>query len=93
MVWKIILIYLLLINIIAFITYGVDKKKAVSNEWRIQEKTLIGLSILGGGIGSLLGMIVWHHKTRKPAFMILVPLFMVVWVILIVFLLRERLFC
>ena len=93
MVWKIILIYLLLINIIAFITYGVDKKKAVSNKWRIQEKTLIGLSVLGGGIGSLLGMMVWHHKTRKPVFMILVPLFMVVWVILIAFLLRERLFC
>ena len=74
------LIYWAMINVIAFIVYGIDKRKAIKDEWRISEKALIGLAAIGGGAGALLGMRIWHHKTRKWKFRILVPLFLVIWV-------------
>ena len=67
-------IYLGVINLIAFITYGVDKKKAEKHKYRIPEATLILLAAIGGSLGALLGMAVFHHKTRKPKFYITVPL-------------------
>lgn len=67
------LFYLVFINILAFIVYGIDKRKAVCAQWRISEKTLLGLAVLGGSAGSLLGMRVFHHKTRKPKFYLGVP--------------------
>lgn len=68
------IIYLLLINILAFITFGADKSKAKRHAWRIPEKTLFLLALLGGGIGALLGMYTFHHKTRHTAFVIGIPL-------------------
>ena len=69
------MIYLILgINIFSFILMGIDKYKAIKNNYRISENTLLLLSILGGGIGSLLGMILFHHKTKKLKFQILVPI-------------------
>jgi uncharacterized membrane protein YsdA (DUF1294 family) len=53
---------------------GIDKYKAIKNNYRISENTLLLISILGGGIGSLLGMILFHHKTKKLKFQILVPI-------------------
>lgn len=76
-------LYLSIINIIAFITYGVDKYRAVKDEWRIPERVLIGLAAAGGAAGALFGMVIWHHKTRKPKFRVLVPLCLVAWIILI----------
>lgn len=73
--------YIILVNIIAFIVYGIDKRKAVKGKWRIPESVLIGLAIIGGGAGALLGMLIWHHKTRKWKFRILVPLFLALWVV------------
>lgn len=61
---SIILVYLLSINLIAFILYGIDKRKAKKNLWRIPEKTLIGIAVIGGSIGAILGMHVFHHKTK-----------------------------
>ena len=80
---KIIIFWYLFINIVALVLYGIDKKKAIDGAFRIPEKTLILLSVLGGGIGSLIGMRLFHHKTRKPKFTILVPLFTVAHIILI----------
>ncbi len=74
-------IYILIINALAFVMYGIDKYKAIHEKWRIPEATLIGFAAAGGGIGSLLGMLVWHHKTKKWKFRILVPLIMVLWVV------------
>ena len=64
-------IYLIIINIISFILYGLDKYKAIHNKWRIPELLLISISFLGGGIGSILGMVIFRHKTKKLSFKIL----------------------
>lgn len=70
--------YLILINIIAFAVYGLDKYKAVHNKWRIPESQLLLLAALGGTAGALLGMQFFHHKTRKPQFRYGVPLILAV---------------
>ncbi|WP_274420928.1 DUF1294 domain-containing protein [Blautia sp. XA-2221] len=66
-------LYLIFINMIAFLAYGIDKKRAVRNQWRISEKALLGMAALGGSIGALAGMKIFHHKTRKAKFFVGVP--------------------
>lgn len=68
-----VLIYLLLINLAAFTAYGIDKWKAENDRWRIPEAALIMLAVLGGSPGALASMIAFHHKTRKPVFVIGIP--------------------
>ena len=58
-------IYLIIINILAFIIYGLDKYKAIKNKWRIPEQVLLTISLLGGSIGSIIGMYTFKHKTKK----------------------------
>lgn len=65
--------YLIIINIAAWIMYGFDKWKAKSGAWRIPERTLLLTALAGGSVGALAGMLLFHHKTRKPKFMIGVP--------------------
>ena len=72
---KYLIIYIVFINVVAFCLYGIDKRKAIKHKWRISENTLLLFSILGGGLGSLLGMSVFHHKTHKLKFRLLVPIF------------------
>jgi uncharacterized membrane protein YsdA (DUF1294 family) len=67
------------INLIAFLFYGIDKRKAQNGAWRISEATLLLFSFIGGGLGSLLGMNIFHHKTRHLKFRILVPLFLILY--------------
>ena len=62
------LIYLLLINLIAFCAFAIDKFQAISNGWRISEKTLLGISVLGGATGGWIAMQICRHKTKKPTF-------------------------
>ena len=57
------LYYLIVINVVTFLVYGIDKWKAKQGSWRISEATLLILAVIGGSIGALLGMQVWHHKT------------------------------
>lgn len=66
-------IWLLVINIITFFVYRSDKRKAIRKKWRIPERTLLLLALIGGGIGALAGMFIFHHKTKHPKFMIGVP--------------------
>ena len=54
---------LIVLNIVTFLIYGIDKWKAKQGSWRISEATLLILAVFGGSIGALLGMKVWHHKT------------------------------
>ena len=61
-------LYLIIINIITFALYGLDKWRAMTRQWRIREKTLIG-----GSIGAMIGMTVFHHKTRKWYFKLGIP--------------------
>lgn len=80
---------LILINAITFVVYGIDKAKAVKGAWRIPERVLIGLAACGGGVGALLGMIIWHHKVRKPLFYIGVPAILIAEVI-VAFIIRFQ---
>lgn len=78
------------INLIAFIIYGVDKWKARRNKWRIPEATLLGLAVIGGSVGALVGMFVFHHKTHHMKFKFGVPLILAVQAALLVNLLSIR---
>lgn len=69
-----ILIYYLIINIIAFFMMYFDKKAAINSEWRIKESSLFGISLLGGGLGSFLGMKKFRHKTKHMNFVIFIPI-------------------
>ena len=63
-----------LLNLITFIVYGIDKYKARTGKWRISESTLLLLAIMGGSIGALLGIKVWHHRTLHKKFKYGIPL-------------------
>lgn len=70
-----ILLYILLVwNLTVFCLYGIDKSRAVHNKWRLRELTLVLCAFLMGGMGAILGMVVFNHKTSKLKFRILVPL-------------------
>ncbi len=79
----------LLMNVIAFSAYGIDKRKAQKDKWRIPESTLLILAFLGGSIGAFLGMRVFHHKTKHWKFKILVPLFLILQVVLAVWIIYR----
>ena len=63
MIANALLYYLIVINVVTFLVYGIDKWKAKQGSWRISEATLLILAVIGGSIGALLGMKIWHHKT------------------------------
>ena len=86
---QILLIYLIIINIITFAMYGVDKRKAIRHKWRVPESTLIMAAWIGGAVGAVLGMAVFHHKTLKWKFRVSVPTALVVWAILVIVLLKH----
>ena len=83
-------IYVPVINAVSFAVYGIDKQKAVEGAWRIPEFTLLFTGFIGGAIGSFIGMKFFRHKTRKLKFRILVPLFIVLNLAVIVFVLWCR---
>jgi uncharacterized membrane protein YsdA (DUF1294 family) len=85
---KLALTYLVLINLIAFAAFGIDKWKARNNTWRIPEATLFLLAIIGGSIGAKLGMHVWHHKTKHLSFIIGIPVILLLQVVLFVLVTR-----
>ena len=76
-----ILIYLLVINLIAFLAMYIDKKRAKWGKWRIKESTLFTLVLLGGGIGGIAGMHLFRHKTKKSRFIIGFPAIIIVQII------------
>ena len=79
MIW-----YLVGINIITFFIYGIDKYKACHNKYRISEKSLFILSIIGGSIGAIIGMKCFHHKTRKLLFWIVNILSLILWIYVLI---------
>lgn len=81
--YKILLIYLAVINFIAFAAYAVDKVNAAKHRSRIKIVTLLGLAFVGGSVGSLLAMYLLRHKTRKDYFTVGVPLIMIMQVVVI----------
>ena len=71
---RVLIYYLLGINLLTFFVYGIDKWKAKRDKWRVPEATLLMLAAIGGSVGALLGMFVFHHKTKHKKFLIGVPL-------------------
>lgn len=80
-----ILCYLIAINAVTFIFFGIDKWKAVHGKWRISEAMLLGLAVLGGSIGAWLGMMAWRHKTKHKKFQLGVPVIMIMQIVLFVY--------
>ena len=74
--------YLLVINILAFVCYGLDKLKAKRNARRISERWLLLLALIGGSVGAWLGMLVWRHKTKHTKFRWGVPIILLLQVAL-----------
>lgn len=78
----ILIVYLLLVNLIAFALMGIDKSKAKRGAWRIPEKSLFLSAILGGSVGAILGMQIFRHKTKHWYFQYGMPLILVLQIIL-----------
>ena len=86
---KILLYYLIAINVVTFFVYGIDKLKAKKSKWRIPEATLLMLAVMGGSIGAWLGMKVWHHKTLHKKFKYGLPLILMAQVALVIWILSR----
>lgn len=78
---KIVIIYLVVVNIAGFLMMGIDKLKAKKNAWRVPEKTLFAVSIIGGSIGTWAGMYVFRHKTKHWYFVIGMPMILVLQIV------------
>ncbi len=78
--------YFLAISLVSFLLWGVDKYRAIQQQWRIPENWLIGLTVCGGALGALAGMLVFRHKIRKPFFWILVITFLTLQGLLVILL-------
>ena len=80
------LYYLLAVNTLTFLLYGIDKYKAKKARWRISEATLLMMAVIGGGIGAWAGMRLWHHKTMHKKFKYGIPLIILLQVALVFYL-------
>ena len=81
------IVYLSLINLIAFALCVYDKRAAIAHRRRIPEKTLFVVAIIGGAAGFWLGMLLVRHKTRQPRFFVVMPLLILIHASLLVWLL------
>ena len=78
-------IYILIINVITFFMMWFDKHEAKIGDWRVPERTLFLLVLLGGGIGGIAGMYVFRHKTRKWYFKIGFPAILIIQIVFIIY--------
>ena len=79
-------IYLLITNILGFAFMGIDKRRSVRGAFRIPEATLFAIAILGGSIGSILGMHLFRHKTKHWYFLFGMPIILILQIALVVLL-------
>lgn len=82
---KNIIIYLLSINLFGFLIMWIDKRRAKKGEWRISENTLFFVTLLGGGIGTISGMKIFRHKTKKLKFQIGLPVILITQIVLVIY--------
>ena len=82
---QIAVIYLIVINILGFLVMGLDKHKAKMAERIIPENTLFTFTVLGGGVGTIAGMYVFHHKTKKMKFKVGMPLILILEILIFVY--------
>ena len=78
--------YLAAVNLAAFITFGVDKRRAKRQQWRVSERTLFLLALVGGSIGAVCGMCAFHHKTKHWYFKYGLPAILFVHIALVLWL-------
>ena len=83
------MIYILIMNVIGFCLMGLDKHRARTRQWRVPEKTLFLLPLLGGSVGALLGMRMFHHKTKHWYFVWGIPAILLAQLALAVWLLTK----
>lgn len=86
-IFLLILSYLIIVNFIGFLMMGIDKQKAIKGAFRIPEATLFVIAMIGGSIGSIIGMYTFRHKTRHFSFVYGMPAILILQVILIILLL------
>lgn len=86
---KTLLIYAFVVNIFCFLLFGIDKFKAKRNFWRIPEWVLLTCALVGGSVGALAGMFLFRHKIKHLKFIILVPLFFILHLVLLYFLIQQ----
>ena len=86
---QILFLYLILLNLLGFILMGVDKGRAIRHAWRIPEAHLFGCAILGGSLGSILGMYTFRHKTKHWYFVFGMPAILLIQVILGILIVRS----
>ena len=87
--YKVLFYYLAAVNVIALILYGVDKRKAKTHKYRISEKKLIGIAVIGGSIGAILGMLIFRHKTKHWYFRFGLPLILILQIVAGFFIYRR----
>ena len=80
--WPLLVIWILSVSVITFLAYGYDKAQAQSGGWRVPEGVLHGLALAGGFLGGWLGRAVFHHKTRKPIFAVVLVVSTVLYLVL-----------
>ena len=85
-----ILSVILIVNVLTFLLYGIDKWKAKRSRWRIPESVLLGMAAVGGSVGAWLGMRVWRHKTQHKKFRYGVPAILVAQIVLLVWFFGPR---
>ena len=85
---NILILYLAAINLTGFAIMGIDKQKAIKKQWRIRESTLFLIALIGGSIGSIIGMRAFHHKTKHWYFVCGMPLILILQIIFAIFIMK-----
>lgn len=89
MLIKVIAIYFIIINLVGYFIMAVDKRKSIKDKWRIKERTLFAISLVGGALGMMLGMRSFHHKTKKTMFKIGIPILTILNLAIYIYLLYK----
>ena len=83
------ILYLCIVNALGFVLMLADKKKAIKRQWRIPERTLLVVALMGGSLGSLVGMYTCRHKTQTPKFMLGIPVMLVLHLVIVLFIILK----
>ena len=87
--FKYLIVYLVIINLAGFLAMAIDKRRAKKGEWRIKEGSLFMITLLGGGIGTIAGMYLFRHKTKKLKFTVGLPTIFLMEIVLIIYALMK----
>ncbi len=86
---KILVFYLIAVNIAAILIMGIDKHRSRRNKWRISEKSIFITGVAGGGLGVIFGMVLFRHKTRHLKFTLGVPLIVILNIVTVSYLVQR----